>query len=319
MDPQQVARELLRALRGRRSQVAFSRRLGYRTNVVYTWESGRRWPTAAELFRAARVLRGAPEAPLAEFFGARPAWLDEVDLATPRGVHHLVGELCGSITRVALAARIGCSRHAVGRWLTGRALPRVPELLAIAHHATGRLPDFVACFTDPETLPSVAPTWRTLEQRRTLVWRLPWAPAVLRALELDAYRALPAHRPGWIAERLGLPAEIEAACLGALEQAEAIRWTGTHYAIGAPLVVDTRRSPGGGRELQAHWARVGLDRIERGRPGLFAYNVMSVSTATLEALQQLHRAHYARVRDLVAASDRSDRVLVLNLQLFELS
>ena len=141
---------------------------------------------------------------------------------------------------------------------------------------------------------------------------------MLRALEIDAYRRLPAHAPGWIAARLGLPPEVESACVQALEEAEAIRWTGTHYVLGAPLVVDTRRSPDGGRELQAHWARVGLERLERGVPGLFAYNVMSVSSATLEALQQLHRDHYARVRALVAASDGEERVAVLNVQLFEL-
>jgi hypothetical protein len=45
---------------------------------------------------------------------------------------------------------------------------------------------------------------------------------------------------------------------------------------------------------------------------------MAVSAATLEELQQLHRNHYARVRALVAASDRAERVAVLNVQLFEL-
>jgi len=49
-----MAAELLRALRGRRSQVAFSRRLGYRSNVAHTWETGKRWPTAAVTLRAAR-------------------------------------------------------------------------------------------------------------------------------------------------------------------------------------------------------------------------------------------------------------------------
>ena len=38
MDHESLAKELVRALRGRRSQVAFSRRLGFRTNVVGTRE-----------------------------------------------------------------------------------------------------------------------------------------------------------------------------------------------------------------------------------------------------------------------------------------
>ena len=48
-----VAAELVRALRGRRSQAALSKRLGYRSNPVTDWEHGRRFPTAPETLRAA--------------------------------------------------------------------------------------------------------------------------------------------------------------------------------------------------------------------------------------------------------------------------
>lgn len=42
-----LAIELLRALRGRRSQTAFSKRLGYKSNIAQRWESGHSLPTAA--------------------------------------------------------------------------------------------------------------------------------------------------------------------------------------------------------------------------------------------------------------------------------
>ena len=38
LDFEQIARELLVALRGKRSQTAWSRRLGYKSNVAYAWE-----------------------------------------------------------------------------------------------------------------------------------------------------------------------------------------------------------------------------------------------------------------------------------------
>ena len=50
-----VARQLLRALRSGRSQVAFSRKLGYRGNPIADWEAGRRCPTAAETLRACEL------------------------------------------------------------------------------------------------------------------------------------------------------------------------------------------------------------------------------------------------------------------------
>ena len=46
MDYETLAKELIRALRGKRSQVALSRRLRYGSNVVRTWEAGRRFPSA---------------------------------------------------------------------------------------------------------------------------------------------------------------------------------------------------------------------------------------------------------------------------------
>src|SRR5690348_9887092 len=72
MDYPRLASELLRALRARRSQTAFSRRLGYAANVAYAWESGRRFPAARALFRAGIQNRIAPET-LRSFAPGMPA------------------------------------------------------------------------------------------------------------------------------------------------------------------------------------------------------------------------------------------------------
>src|SRR6188768_2615717 len=67
MDYEKLAKELIVALRGQRSQTAFSKRLGYRSNVAGAWEAGRAWPTGARFFqileRAGRKL-----VPVASFF-----------------------------------------------------------------------------------------------------------------------------------------------------------------------------------------------------------------------------------------------------------
>src|SRR5690606_34758598 len=54
---QALSREVLRAIRGKRSQVALARRLGYRGNPITDWERGERWPTAVEVLRVAAVCR----------------------------------------------------------------------------------------------------------------------------------------------------------------------------------------------------------------------------------------------------------------------
>src|SRR5262245_58231269 len=80
MDYERLSSELFRALRGCRSQPALARRLGYRANVAYTWESGRRFPGAQVLFRLAALNRRPLEpvlrfcAPSAPVELARATW-----------------------------------------------------------------------------------------------------------------------------------------------------------------------------------------------------------------------------------------------------
>lgn len=75
MNYEGLAADLLRTLRGKRSQTAFSRHLGYKCNVLYTWESGRRWPTADTFFRVLTKSKLDWPAQLCIFLGGDPVWL----------------------------------------------------------------------------------------------------------------------------------------------------------------------------------------------------------------------------------------------------
>ena len=75
MDYRQLASQMLRALRGRRSQVALARRLGYRSNVVYLWESGRALPRASQTLLLAERSGIDVDAAIARFYGRSPDWL----------------------------------------------------------------------------------------------------------------------------------------------------------------------------------------------------------------------------------------------------
>ena len=112
MDFEQIAKEFCRALRAGRSQVAWSRRLGYRSNVAYSWEKGRRWPTAAEAFRAAERNGADLHHALRAFFGrACPPWVDSLNLTTAAATAALLDEVRGSATITSLAEETGISRY----------------------------------------------------------------------------------------------------------------------------------------------------------------------------------------------------------------
>lgn len=314
-----LAREFLTSLRGNRSQVAWSRRLGYRSNVAYTWEAGRRHPTAAETFRAIQRSGRDLRAGLTSFYGHETRqWLAEHDdLASPEAVAAFLRDLKGRTPTSELARQSGLSRYALTRWLSGQTQPRLPDFFTLVETASLRLVDLLTCFVPPESMPSVLPLWRRLEARRHGAGQHPWTQAVLRAIEVEAYRALPKHRPGWIAERLGIPREAELAAVdhllltGQVEEAD-----GLLRAV--PLAVDTRRTPGLGAALKAHWARVGVERIEAGAPGQFSYNVFTCSAEDFERIREAHLAYYRTLRQIVAASAPDEHVVVANVQLFKL-
>lgn len=312
-----LAREILVALRGRRSQLQWSRRLGYKSNVAYAWESGRRSPTASETLRAARRSGVDLDAALTRFYGAAPPWLDETDPASPQACAHLLEDLRGDTPVTELARRSQLSRFSVTRWLSGKTQPKLADFLRVVDAASLRTVDLVAALLDPESVPTVAPIWAQLEARRRGAYELPWTQAVLRALELDDYRALPEHREGWIAERLGLPVDEELRCIEFLASTGQIQ-RGTHWVEGAVRAVDTRRHPHIGRRVKQHWSRVAQQRIDASAPGQFSYNVFTVSRQDYERIRTMHLAYFHALRAVVADSTDDEVVCVANVQLFPL-
>ncbi len=318
MNYERLSSELLRALRGRRSQTAFSKRLGYRSNVAYAWESGRAWPTAREFFvivaRSGRKLDSA----LAAFFRMPAGTAPKVDLKSAQGVAAFLDDLRGRTAVIDLARAAKRSRFAVARWLKGDAEPRLPDFLRLVECASLRLLDFLACFIDPSTLPSAVKPWHELESARRAAYEMPWSQAVLRVLELPAYRKLRAHEPGFVAARLGISQEEEERSIALLLETGQLKQAGKRLIPGAPLTVDTRGDAARSRQAKAFWTRVSLERLEAGADGTFSYNLFSVSRADLERIRELHRAYFRELRRIVAASEPAECIALANVHLLEL-
>lgn len=321
MDYEALAKELVRALRGSRSQVALSRRMKCRSNVLYSWESGRRWPTAATFFMLAQAVRVPVAQGIGEFLGGLPPNLAGKDWRDPQTAALLLEHLRGGTTIVELARRVGTHRVSVSRWLKGAAEPRLPDFLRMIEGTSLRLLDFIAIFTSPAQLPEASSAWQVLEAQRRVAYELPWSHAVLRVLELEQYRELSRHQPGWVAARLGISLAEEERCLAALSESKLIRRRRERWVVDSTLAVDTRRNPDAGRLLKSHWASVGNSRLPLLEPSgedLFSYNLFTISEREWESFRQLHIAYYQELRRLVDASKRPERVVLVNLQLLRL-
>ena len=309
MDFEQLAAELLRGLRGKRSQQALCRRVGAKSNVVHQWERGHSFPTASRALQvAARVGVNVPEA-FREFYRTAPRWLGEVEPSSPAGVAAFLDDLRGSTSVVELSRYSGKSRFAVARFLSGDAEPRLPDFLRLIEASSLRVLDFIEQLVDPRVLPSARAQWERLTAARRLAYEEPWSQAVLRALELSSYAELSQHREGWIATRIGITAEEETQCLKRLADSGQIVWQDSRWKIENVMALDTRRDPDAARRLRAWWLRRGAARIEGGDRGLM-YNLLGVSSADLERLRELQKAYLTEVRAIVARSEPVEHVVL---------
>lgn len=320
IDYERLAAELLRSLRGKRSQAAFARRLKYKSNIIYSWESGRAFPTAARALWAAERAGIDVRAAVLTFLRQEPAWFEMYAPTEVPGVAALLNDLRGRTPVVDLAKSAERSRFAVARWLKGTAEPRLPDFLRLVETSTLRVLDFVALLVDPAALPCVAEQWKQLEAARRSAFEQPWTQAIMRCLELESYKRFDRHPEAWIAAQLGIDPAAEREALSLLvESGQAEVRNGKYVLRDVPHTVDTRRAPEVAHRLRVFWSQVGIERLSKGGEGLFAYNVFSVSGTDLDRIRELHKAYYQEVRAIVAQSDPVDRVALLNLQLLPLT
>lgn len=307
-----VASQLLRALRGRRSQVAFSRRLKYRSNVAADWEQGRRYPTAGEMVRACAVVGVDVDAAFSGFHPSAASAFAADDAGIASWLEALRGQ--GSIQD--LSARTSISRHALGRWFSGRTRPRLPDFLRLVDALTGRVQDLVAELVDIEQVPALAERCRRAAASRRVGIEAPWTLPILLALETTGYAALAEHDTGWLARLLGLSVDTVDGCLSRLQDAGVIVRSGRHFTVGGALTIDTRAHPQAGRVLKKHWLAVGMERVEAPRVSdILGYNLFSLSREDLARVASLQRGFYREVRSIVAASEPSEVLALMNIQL----
>jgi hypothetical protein len=315
-----LAIELIRAARGRRSQLEFSRRLGYRSNIVRRWEGGECWPTASDFLGAYTRLRPALPQVYAKFFQRAPDWLEPEQPFAPTVIAAFMQQLKGKTPIGVLAQRTGHHRYGIGRWLRAAAQPKLPELLSFIEAASRRSLDFVALLVDPKDLPTFGGEWKKLQSARHAAYESPWSHAVLRALELETYASVPASKTvAWLAERLSAPAPAIEAGLQALCASGQIQNQRGKWLVDRVQAIDTGADAVRSRELKATWARVATERLAAGGPGNFGYSLFAISRKDLVRLRELHLEYVRAMQNLIAESPTSECVGLYCAQLLDLA
>jgi hypothetical protein len=317
LDFNAIAAECVRALRGKRSQAAFSRRLGYQSSVVHRWESRQAWPTAARFLEVCERSGKDVGAAFTAFFLRAPSWLKQYEPPSPASVAAFVRQLQGKVKTVSLAQSSGFSRYSIARWRDGEAEPKLPEFLRLIEATSRRALDFVATLIDPAALPSAREQWLRRERLRQIAYEETWSHAVLRALEIPGARS--AGDGGIsLAHVLGIDASRVERALSVLESTGQIARRGDEWEPLPATAVTTGRHPATLGILTRAWTAVALERLEKRAPGHFGYSLFSVSRADLRRLRDLHLEYLREMQSIIAQSTPSECVGLLSLHLLDL-
>ena len=325
---QALSREVIRAIRSSRSQVALARRLGYSGNPITDWERGQRWPTAAEVLRVAAVCR----LPVREAFSnlvpiEPPQPMTGSGRGKRRGgewkLHSWLAALRGNVSNTELAERMGVSRYVVSRWCSGVTNIRFCEFLQCVDVLTGRVEDWVSHLVPIDQVPSLATRHQQTNAARRIAVEQPWTEALLRVFETERYREQPAVAHATLAATFGISEQVLEQSLDGLVKADIVArredptTRQVYYEALRELSVDTRADPTAVRLLQEHWLDVALKRAKRRENDWFAYNVFSCSEADLMRIRQNLKRTFRESRAVIAASQPTESAGLFLMQLVQ--
>jgi hypothetical protein len=312
-----VTAELVRALRGRRSQVALSRKLRFATNVVYGWEKRRRHASLQQLLELGQAVKADWSAAFLRFYPTKaPTWLTrETEWSSLQTVSRFLTDIRGAIPLVHLAQQTGFSRYAIARWLAGAAVPRAWEFLSLLHHCTHRLLDFLEPLTGGKPLASLKFEYERVHAARLVGERYPLSQVLLRCLELESNRTASGHS---YASRIGISTDTEREILSLLEATGQVEQRGDGWAVlrASPLNMRLHRETA--HLHREFWVDVARQRAPHAADALCAYNVCGVSREGFDQLKRLQREYLQKARAIIETSEPVQRVALLQVNFVSL-
>jgi hypothetical protein len=231
-------------------------------------------------------------------------------------LHEWLSAFCRERTIVQLAGVVHVSRYTLGRWLSGRAHPKLHEFLRLLDGVSGRLHDWVAALVPIESVPTLLPAFLQASAARRIAFEQPWTEAILRVLETETYRNNPRLVNSTLAACLGIREEELSRALDGLVSAGVLELSNGGYAAVRELTVDTRVGRDELAGLHEHWLGVALERTRRREPrDWFAYNVISLSRGDLLQVEEILRRAFRETRAVVAQSQPTEVAALLLMQL----
>lgn len=201
MDYSVLSQEILKYLRGAKSQQKLSQGLGFSFNQVGKWESGATVINWLDFLHLCQRLNIPIEKHINEmFFWSSPS--------RPEFIVALIKQHFGFSNTAEMARKISRSRSVVSRWLSNSTSPDFPDILRLLDYHPFVLSTWLSRFIELENLACFRERFNHENSFLKSLQTNPYVTIVHAALQLSSYQRLHEHSDAWIAEKTKLPEKV---------------------------------------------------------------------------------------------------------------
>lgn len=300
-------------MRGGRSQNYVNRKLGYKFNQVYRWESGYTSIAWSDFLKFASVCRVDTKSALSETLLFKGSQQKSEDLIT-----HLIGDAKVSSVSTLLSK----SRFTVGRWLRAESEPMLEDILALIHFQGLALAEFIEKLVPLDSITEIEPQLLSRKRQKQLFCEEPRVAAVLVCFTLSSYLQLPRHEVGFVANKLNLDLDTEKILIQKLVEVGLIHNVDGKFKV-ADARINTRSNFEDWLGLRKFWTKQALEYLEnlKAQPNdvtTFGYHVFAISPKATKELQKALVDFYSNAKAIIGNDkDTAEEIFLLNLQLFK--
>lgn len=192
--------QLLTIIRGSRSQLQMSRKLGYSFNQYHRWETNKvrmNWKQFVTLCQTCDI-------DLSQVLFKYFKYDDELDDSKP-----FLKILLDNFRKKDMAKKLNCSPSLFSKIMSGNSNPSVEQIFQIMYIASNSFFEFIK-----DLLPSqskypeiILKELKRREQEQLFSVNNPYIPVMIRILETQEYENLPSHSSKYISKKLRMPLE----------------------------------------------------------------------------------------------------------------
>lgn len=307
-----IKKELLKCIRGQKSQTQINRKLGFGFNQIYRWESGLvriSWGDFVKLCDACKVdLKNALQKTV--------KFSDEKIDGTS-----LVKALIGSDKITKIAKEVKISRFILSDWIKGHSEPPLEGILKLLAHQD-LLMYFIESLIDIKDSELFNKIASDKKSGLNFFYENPPASAVLMCLELKSYQNLSKHSSQFISQKAQMVEADVDKYLQQMLQLNLINLENGKYNKNAAKF-NTKGDFEGDKQLRSYWVHKGLQfdrkRLQITEDSSFGYMLVSADKKKIakmkEAYLQALQAFYSFGDD--SHSD-DDELTILTFQMFPL-